>query len=326
MLETRITDLLKIRHPIVQGGMRGLGLAPLAAAVSNAGGLGMLSAHTHPDGESLRREIERARSLTDKPFGVNLTVLPSLGSRDFDGYARVICEMGVPAVETSGGNPAKYIALFKQHGITVLHKVSSSLRFALKAQELGADAVTLHGFECAGHPGEDDLPGLVLIPAAAEKLRLPVMCSGGIADGRGLAAVLALGGEGVVMGTRFMLTQESSLHEAVKQRMLPATLLDTAMVGRSVRDSARVWRNGYAEQVLATEKREDASPEEIHALLDAQRWIEASQRGDPEGGAYPAGLSLGLIDELPTVAEVISRIVMQAESIIRQRLAGMLCA
>ena len=169
----------------------------------------MLSAHTHPDAESLRREIERTRALTGAPFGVNLTVLPSLGSRDFDGYARVIVEMGVPVVETSGGNPAKYIALFKQHGITVLHKVSSSLRFALKAQELGADAVTLHGFECAGHPGEDDIPGLVLIPAAARTLRLPVLCSGGIADGRGLAAVLALGGEGVVMGTRFMLTQES---------------------------------------------------------------------------------------------------------------------
>jgi NAD(P)H-dependent flavin oxidoreductase YrpB (nitropropane dioxygenase family) len=319
VIRTRITELLGIRHPIVQGGMRGLGLAPLAAAVSNAGGLGMLSAHTQPDAQSLRREIERTRALTDRPFGVNLTVLPSLGTRDYDGYARVIVETGVPAVETSGGNPAKYIELFKRHGIKVLHKVSSSLRFALKAQALGADAVTLHGFECAGHPGEDDIPGLVLIPAAAAQLELPVLCSGGIADGRGLAAVLALGAEGVVMGTRFMMTRESGLHEAVKQRLREATLRDTAMVGRSVHDSARVWRNGFVEEVLAIEQRGGA----IHHLVDAERWIEASQRGDPEGGAYPAGLSLGLIDDLPTVAEAVEKIVAQAQAVIEQRLAGM---
>ena len=324
MLNTRITRLLKIRHPIVQGGMRGLGLAPLAAAASNAGALGMLSAHTHPDAESLRREIERTRALTSAPFGVNLTVLPSLGSRDFDGYARVIVEMGVPVVETSGGNPAKYIALFKQHGITVLHKVSSSLRFALKAQDLGADAVTLHGFECAGHPGEDDIPGLVLIPAAARQLRLPVMCSGGIADGRGLAAVLALGGEGVVMGTRFMLTQESSLHESVKERLRDAGLRDTAMVGRTMRDPARVWRNGFVERVLEAERQGAASAEEFHQLVDAERWIEASRRGDAEGGAFPAGLSVALVDDLPTVAEAVTAILAEAETVIGDRLAGML--
>jgi nitronate monooxygenase len=304
--------------------MRGLGLAPLAAAVSNAGALGMLSAHTHPDAESLRREIERTRASTSAPFGVNLTVLPSLGSRDFDGYARVIVEMGVPVVETSGGNPAKYITLFKQHGITVLHKVSSSLRFALKAQDLGADAVTLHGFECAGHPGEDDIPGLVLIPAAARQLRLPVLCSGGIADGRGLAAVLALGGEGVVMGTRFMLTQESSLHESVKERLRDAGLRDTAMVGRTMHDSARVWRNGFVERVLEAERKGSASPEEFHQLVDAERWIAASRRGDAEGGAFPVGLSLGLVDDLPTVAEAVSAIVAEAETVIGDRLAAML--
>jgi nitronate monooxygenase len=326
MLETRITRLLGIEHPIVQGGMRGLGLARLAAAVSNAGGLGMLSAHTQPDAESLRREIERTRALTGRPFGVNLTVLPSLGARDYDGYARVIVEMGVPAVETSGGNPAKYIELFKQHGIKVLHKVSSSLRFALKAQSLGADAVTLHGFECAGHPGEDDIPALVLIPAAAAQLSVPVLCSGGIASGRGLAAVLALGAEGAVIGTRFMLTQESSLHEAVKQRMREAGLRDTAMVGRSVRDPARVWRNSFVENVLAVERRGDASTEEIHELVDAERWIAASRRGDAEGGAYPAGLSLGLIDDLPTVAEAMAKIVSEAQGVIAQRLAGMVTA
>jgi NAD(P)H-dependent flavin oxidoreductase YrpB (nitropropane dioxygenase family) len=323
MLQTRITQLLKIRHPIVQGGMRGLGLAPLAAAVSNAGALGMLSAHTHPDAEALRREIERTRALTDRPFGVNLTVLPSLGSRDFDGYARVIVEMGVPVVETSGGNPAKYIALFKQHGITVLHKVSSSLRFALKAQDLGADAVTLHGFECAGHPGEDDIPGLVLIPAAARQLRLPVLCSGGIADGRGLAAVLALGGEGVVMGTRFMLTQESALHDSVKERLRAAGLRDTAMVGRTMRDPARVWRNGFVERVLEAERQGTASAEEFHALVDAERWMAASRRGDADDGAYPSGLSLGVIDDVPLAAQAVEAIVAEAESTIRARLAAM---
>ena len=323
MLQTRITELLQIRHPLVMGGMRGLGLARLAAAVSNAGGFGMLSAHTQPDAESLRREIEATRALTDQPFGVNLTVLPSLGTRDYDGYARVIVEMGIPAVETSGGNPAKYIALFKQHGIKVLHKVSSSLRFALKAQDLGADAITLHGFECAGHPGEDDIPGLVLMPAAAAALKLPVLCSGGIANGRGLAAVLALGGEGVVMGTRFMLTQESGLHESVKQRLRDATLRDTVIVGRSVGDSARVWRNQYAEEVLALERSGEASREAFHARVDAERWIAASRRGDAEGGAYPAGLSLGLIDDLPSVADMVDRLMAEAQAVIQQRLAGM---
>jgi len=326
MIRTRITDLLGVRHPIVMGGMRGLGLARLAAAVSEGGGLGMLSAHTQPDAEALRREIEQLRMLTDKPFGVNLTVLPSLGARDYDGYARVIVEMRVPAVETSGGNPAKYIALFKQHGIKVLHKVSSSLRFALKAQELGADAVTLHGFECAGHPGEDDIPGLVLIAAAADALRLPVLCSGGIANGRGLAAVLALGGEGAVMGTRFMMTQESSLHDEVKRRLLEAGLRDTAMVGRSVRDPARVWRNAFSEEVLAIERRGDASAAEIHQLLDSERWIAASRAGDPEGGAFPAGLSIALVDDLPPAGEVVARIAAEAEEVVRQRLAGMISA
>jgi nitronate monooxygenase len=324
MLRTRITELLGIRHPIVQGGMRGLGLAPLAAAVSNAGGLGMLSAHTQPDAASLLREIEHTQTLTEQPFGVNLTVLPSLGNRDYDGYARVIVEAGVKVVETSGGNPAKYIALFKQHGIKVLHKVSSSLRFALKAQELGADAVTLHGFECAGHPGEEDLPGLVLINAAAKQLRLPVLCSGGIANGRGLAAVLALGGEGVVMGTRFMLTRESGLHEAVKQAMLGSTLRDTVMVGRTMRDPARVWRNRFAEEVLEREKDGTASTQEFHDLVDAEKWIAASRAGDPQGGAYPVGQSIGLINDLPSVADAIAGIVQEAEVVIADRLAGML--
>lgn len=324
MIQTRITQLLGIRHPIIQGGMRGIARAELTAAVANAGCMGFLSAHTQPDAESLRREIERARSLTDKPIGVNLTVLPMLGGRDYDGYVRVILEMGIPVVETAGGNPAKYIETFKKAGIKVIHKCPSSIRFALKAQEVGADAVSIHGFECGGHPGEDDLPGLVLVPAAADKLRIPILSSGGVADGRGLVAVLALGAEGAVMGTRFLLTKESSLHPAVKQRMLEATERDTRIVGRSVRDSSRVLNNPMVERVLEMEQAGGATYADLMPWIGAERWIESSARGDPDDGAYPVGLSVGLIHDLPSVAEVVDSIVREAEAVIRSRLSGFL--
>ncbi len=321
MLHTRVTELFGIRHPLVQGGMRGIARAPLTAAVAEAGALGFLSAHTHTDVESLRREIRQTRALTSKPFGVNLTVLPLIKDRDYDGFARVIVEEQVPFVETAGSNPARYIDIFKRAGIKVLHKCPSSLRFALKAQELGADAVSIHGFECGGHPGEDDLPGLVMFPAAADKLKLPILSSGGVADGRGLVAALSLGAEGVVMGTRFMLTRESGLHPNVKQRMLAATERDTVMVGRSIRDSSRVLRNRLAEEVLALEKSGHATHDEVLPMIRAERWLDADARGDVEDGAFPAGMTVGIIHDLPTVAAVIERIVEDAERIITQRLA-----
>jgi nitronate monooxygenase len=324
MLCTRITNLFEVRHPIVQGGMRGIAFAPLTAAVANAGCLGFLSAHTHANEESLRQEIEKTRQLTNQRFGVNLTVLPNLGGRDYDAFARVIIEMGVPFVETTGSNPAKYIDMFKSAGILVVHKCPSSLRYALKAQSLGADAVTLHTFECAGHPGEDDLPATVLIPAAADKLQVPVLSSGGVADGRGLAAMLSLGAEAAVIGTRFLLTRESPLHPAVKQRMLAADLRGTVMVGRSAGDSSRVLRNKMVEEVLELERNGARRYEELFPLIGAERWMDASGRGDADDGAYPAGMVVGLIDDLPSVAEVVNRIVSQAEQIISGRLSRMI--
>jgi len=323
MLATRFTELFQVRHPLVQGGMRGIAMAELTAAVANAGCLGFLSAHTHADAEGLRREILRARELTDQPFGVNLTVLPNIAGRDYDAYARIIVEMGVPFVETAGSNPAKFIALFKHAGIKVMHKCPSSIRFALKAQELGADAVSIHGFECGGHPGEDDLPGLVLIPAAADRLRLPILSSGGVADGRGLAAVLALGADGAVMGTRFLLSRESPLHDSVKARMLAAGERDTRVIGRSVRDSSRVLHNRLVDEILELERRGGADYASLFPLIGAERWLDASRRGDADDGAYPVGLAVGLIHDLPSVAAIVDRIIAEATGLICGRLASM---
>ncbi len=231
--------------------------------------------------------------------------------------------MGVKAVETAGSNPAKYIALFKKAGIKVVHKCPSSIRFALKAQELGADAVSIHGFECGGHPGEDDIPGLVLIPAAADQISLPILSSGGVADGRGLAAVMALGAEGAVMGTRFMLTQESPLHPTIKARMLAATVRDTRVIGRSVRDTSRVLANTLVDQVLELEKQGTEDYAALFPMIGAERWIEASARGDVEDGAFPVGLAVALVNDLPTVAEVVERIVGEAERVIARSASRM---
>src|SRR5690606_15597613 len=241
MIDTRLTRMLGIRYPILQGGMRFAARAELAAAVGEAGGLGFLSAHTLPNATGLRAEIARVRQLTDKPFGVNLTMLPANKDLDYDGYVEAIIDSGVQVVETAGSNPATYIGLFKKAGVRVIHKCTT-VRHALKAEQLGADAVSIDGFECAGHPGEDDVPGLVLIPTAASKLRIPVVACGGIADARQFVAALALGAEGVNMGTRFLLTQESPVHPAVKQRMVEATERDTVLIGRTYRDPTRLLK------------------------------------------------------------------------------------
>lgn len=319
MIRTRITELLGIKYPIVQGGMRWAARAELAAAVANAGGIGFISAHTQADGSALRAEIARAKSLTNGPVGVNLTLLAAHTGIDYDGYVAAIVESGVAAVETAGGNPSKYIPAFRTAGIKVIHKCTT-VRHALKAEQLGVDAVSIDGFECAGHPGEDDVPGLVLIPAAADKLRIPILACGGFADGRGLVAALALGAEGINMGTRFLLTRESPLHPAIKQRMLEATERDTVLVGRSYGDSSRVLWNSVAAEALAMEKQGAASSKDLYPLIGAPRWMKAMAEGDLEGGAIPAGMVIGLIKDLPSCGELIGRIVAEARALVGERL------
>jgi len=319
VFKTRITELLGIDYPILQGGMRWAARAELAAAVANAGGIGFISAHTQPTPAELSAEIDRARALTRKPLGVNLTLLPANTGFDYDGYVSVIIEQKIEAVETAGGNPAKYIGRLKEAGVRVVHKCVT-VRHALKAQSLGVDAVSIDGFECAGHPGEEDVPGLVLIPQAASKLDIPVVACGGIADGRGLVAALALGAEGINMGTRFMLTTESPLHAALKQRFVEATERDTVLIGRSYGDSSRVMRNSISAQVLELEKAGGVTHHDLLPLTGAKRWMQAMANGDVEGGAIPLGMSVGLANDLPSCAELISRIVTEAEQIIHGRL------
>lgn len=322
MFNTRITELFGIQYPLIMGGMRHVGRAELVAAVANAGGLGFLSAHTLPSAAALREEIARVRSLTSKPFGVNLTILPGLNAKPED-YAEVIIDCGVSVVETAGGNPARFIAAFHQAGIKVLHKCTA-VRFALKAQQLGADAVSITGFEAAGHPGEDYVPGLVLIPATVDKLEIPVVASGGFADGRGLVAALALGAEGISMGTRFLLTRESSMHEAVMQRYLQASERDTTLVCRSIGDSTRVLKNALTEQILELEKSAELSHEELLALAGSNRWVSAAIAGKPDDGAFAASMAVGLIEDIPSCAELIQRIIEEARETVSARLSGMI--
>lgn len=321
-MKTRATQLLGIEQPIVQSGMRWVARAELVAAVSNAGALGVLSAHTQPDAEALRREIARTRSLTSKPFGVNLTLLAANAGVDVAGYARVVVEEGVPVVETAGGSPAKYLEALKQGGVKVMHK-ATSVRHALKAQSLGVDAVIIDGFECAGHPGQDDVPGLVLIPAAANALEIPVLAAGGIADGRGLVAALALGAEGVCMGTRFLLTRESPLHDAVKQRLLAAKETDTTLVGRRFGDSIRVLRNELVEGALALEAKDGTTHHDLLPLIGAARWMAAMESGEDDA-AFPVGQCIGLIHDLPSCAELIEGMAQEARVLVTQRLAAAL--
>jgi NADH:quinone reductase (non-electrogenic) len=317
--DTRITRLLGIDYPIVQGGMRWAARAPLAAAVGNAGGIGFISAHTHPTAADLAREIGRVRELTSKPFGVNLTLLPANTGFDYEGYVRVIVESGVPAVETAGSNPAKYVPMLKSAGVKIIHKCTS-VRFALKAEQLGVDAVSIDGFECAGHPGEDDIPALVLIPAAVAKVKIPILACGGFADGRGLIAALALGAEGINMGTRFLMTQESPLHETLKAHLVAATVRDTVLIGRSYGDSSRVLRNAVSTAALEREKQGGATYKELAPLIGASAWMKAMEDGTVDGGAIPAGMVVGLIDDVPTCAELVARIVAEARSLVNSRL------
>ena len=318
---TRITELLGIDYPILQGGMRWASRAELAAAVGEAGGLGFISAHTQPSPAALGAEIDRVRRMTSHPFGVNLTLLPANTGFDNDGYAATIIDRRVQAVETAGSNPAAFIEKFRRAGIKVLHKCTT-VRHAVKAEQLGADAVSIDGFECAGHPGEDDVPGLVLIPAAAGRLSIPVVACGGIANGKGLVAALALGAEGINMGTRFLLTTESPVHPALKAHFLKSSERDTILLGRTWRDSSRVLKNAVSNEALARE-RAGATLAELTPLTGAARWIAAIESGDIDGGAFPLGMSVGLINDLPTCAQVIMDIVNEARQIVERRLPSL---
>jgi NAD(P)H-dependent flavin oxidoreductase YrpB (nitropropane dioxygenase family) len=322
-LKTRITDMLGIEHPIVQGGMQWVGVAEMASAVSNAGGLGLLTGLTQPSPRALSAEIERCRSMTDKPFGVNLTVLPTLNPPDYRGYTQAVIDSGIKIVETAG-TPAirEFWEMMQPHGITILHKCTA-VRHALSAERAGVDIVSIDGFECAGHPGEDDIPGLILIPAAADKLKIPMLASGGFGDGRGLAAALALGADGVNMGTRFTATVEAPIHQSFKDAMVAADERGTDLIFRSYRNTARVAKNEISQQVVAAE-REGKPFEAVADLVKGVRGREGLASGDTNHGVWSAGMVQGLIHDIPTCADLLSRMVADAEYIIRKRLTGML--
>jgi len=322
-MKTRITELFGIQHPIVQGGMHFVGLAELAAAVSNAGGLGMITALTQPTPEKLAAEIKRCREMTDKPFGVNLTFLPALFQPPYPEYVRAIIEGGVRIVETAGRSPEAVMPAFKQAGIKVIHKCTS-VRHSLKAEKIGCDAVSVDGFECGGHPGEDDVPNFILLPLAAEALKIPFIASGGMADGRSLVAAMALGAEGVNMGTRFIATQEAPVHENVKQALVRATELDTRLIMRPLRNTERVMRNPAVDKIVAIEKEkgESLKIEDIKALVGGV-YPRVMQQGDMDAGAWSCGMVAGLIHDVPTCRELIDRIMAEADAIIAQRLEGL---
>jgi NAD(P)H-dependent flavin oxidoreductase YrpB (nitropropane dioxygenase family) len=310
-MKTRITELLGIRYPIIQGGMQWVGRAELAAAVSNAGGLGILTALTQQTPEALRDEIARTRTMTDRPFGVNLTILPAVKPPPYAQYVQAILDGGIRIVETAGNSPRDFIDQFKAQGVKIVHKCTT-VRHALSAERNGVDAVSIDGFECAGHPGEDDVPGLVLLPIAARALRIPIIASGGIADGRGMAAALALGAEGVNMGTRFCVTQEAPIHYNIKQALVAASERDTKLMFRTMKNTARVFRNAISEEVVATENRPGGCQfEDIRPLVAGVRGRAALEAGEVNGGVISAGQCIGLIDDVPTCAELIERMVRE---------------
>ena len=323
-MKTRITELLSIEHPIIQGGMHYVGLAELAAAVSNAGGLGIITGLTQKTPELLAKEIARCREMTDKPFGVNLTFLPTVTSPDYPGYIKAILEGGVKIVETAGRNPAPYLPPLQEAGVKVIHKCTS-VRHALKAQKIGCDAVSVDGFECGGHPGEDDVPNMILLPRAADELDIPFVASGGMADGRSLVAAMAMGAEGMNMGTRFIATVEAPVHDNVKQAILTATELDTRLVMRPLRNTERVLTNAAVERLLEKEK-ELGDKIEFKDVIEevAGVYPRIMTEGDMDAGAWSCGMVAGLIHDIPTVADLIDRIMTEANGIMTERFAKIL--
>lgn len=323
-MRTRITELFGIEHPIIQGGMHMVGYAELAAAVSNAGGLGIITGLTQPTAAALAAEIARCKEMTDKPFGVNLTFLPILTEPDYPGYVRAILDAGVTVVETAGNNPQKWLPPLHEAGVKVIHKCTS-VRHALKAESIGCDAVSVDGFECGGHPGEDDVPNMILLPAAADRLTIPFVASGGMADARSLVAALAMGAEGMNMGTRFVATVEAPVHPNVKAAIVAASELDTRLVMRPLRNTERVLVNAGVERLIAKERElgaaitfADIAPEV------AGIYPRIMKDGEMDAGAWSCGMVAGLIHDIPTVADLINRIMAEAEVLIRARLAGLL--
>lgn len=325
-MKTRITELFGIQHPIIQGGMHFVGFAELAAAVSNAGGLGIITGLTQRTPDALANEIRRCREMTDKPFGVNLTFLPVVKEPDYPGYIRAIVEGGIKVVETAGNNPQKWLPGLHEAGIKVIHKCTS-VRHALKAESIGCDAVSVDGFECGGHPGEDDVPNFILLPLAAERLKIPFVASGGMADGRSLVAAVSLGAEGMNMGTRFIATQEAPVHDNVKQAIVAASELDTRLVMRPLRNTERVLHNAAVERLLEKERKlgADLKFEDIFDEV-AGVYPRIMLDGAMDAGAWSCGMVAGLVHDIPTVRQLIDRIMAQAEEIIRLRLAGFLAA
>ncbi|MDG2480515.1 MAG: nitronate monooxygenase family protein [Alphaproteobacteria bacterium] len=325
-MKTRITELFGIQHPIIQGGMHYVGFAEMAAAVSNAGGLGILTALTQKTPGDLANEIARCREMTDKPFGVNLTFLPAFTQPDYPGYVKAIIDGGVKAVETAGNNPAQVLPPLKEAGVNVIHKCTS-VRHSLKAQSIGCDAVSVDGFECGGHPGEDDIPNMILLPCAADELEIPFVASGGMADARSLVASLSLGAEGMNMATRFIATQEAPVHDNVKQAILAASERDTRLIMRPLRNTERVLNNDAVEAILEKE-REKGAEMTIDDIIEEVGGVypRIMQQGTMDAGAWSCGMVAGRVYDIPTVKELIGRIMAEAEAIIRQRLEGFLAA
>ncbi len=326
-MKTRITELFGIRHPIIQGGMHHVGYAELAAAVSNAGALGIITGLTQPTPDHLAREIARCREVTDQPFGVNLTFLPSFRSPPYPEYIQAIIAGGVRIVETAGRNPEAHLPALKAAGVKVIHKCTS-VRHALKAERIGCDAVSVDGFECGGHPGEDDIPNMILLPRAAETLHIPFVASGGMADGRSLVAALALGADGMNMGTRFIATQEAPVHENVKRALVEADELQTRLIMRPLRNTERVLDNRAVEKILEIEHAKGTATaiEDIRHLVSGDQSRKVLQDGDLNAAAWSCGMVAGLIHDIPSCQELVSRIMAEAEAIIRERLEGFLAA
>ncbi len=321
MLKTKFTETFGVEVPVVQGGMQWVGRAPLVAAVANAGGLGFITALTQPTPEDLVKEIARTRDLTDKPFGVNLTILPAINPPPYAEYRDAIISSGVKIVETAGFNPVDHLPDFKSASVKVLHKCTS-VRHAVKAQGIGVDGISIDGFECAGHPGEDDIPGLVLIPAAADKITIPMIASGGFGDARGLVAALALGADGINMGTRFMATVEAPIHQNVKQALVDGDERNTNLIFRQLRNTARVAKNAISDEVVGI-LAEGGKFEDVRDLVAGVRGKTVYETGDVDGGIWSAGTVQGIINDIPTCAELIGRIASEAEELISSKLAGL---
>src|SRR5580692_10383994 len=311
MIKTRFTEMFGVKHPVVQGGMQWVGRAELASAVSNAGALGILTGLTQPTPDDLAKEIKRCREMTDQPFGVNLTILPTLVPRPYGEYIDVICQSGVKIVETAGNNPKPFLPKFREAGIKVIHKCTS-VRHGISAEKAGVDAISMDGFECAGHPGEDDVPNLVLLPAAANVIKIPMLASGGFADARGLVAALALGCDGINMGTRFMATKEAPIHQKVKEQIVANDERGTNLIFRTMHNTARVAKNAISDEVVAIERRGNAKFEDVKELVAGVRGGSVRDQGDMDGGIWSAGQTQGLIHDIPSCKDLVARIMCEA--------------